>query len=73
MTRRNIGGFNYEMSIQLVGSQEVLAIDEAVRFFEDQWTNQTQTYSVPYSVHKDERRWRVWLMKVMERTGMSSF
>jgi len=73
-TRRNLDNFNPETNIELTGPGNLAALVNASAWFERRWNNHDQRrYSVDYEQYADERRWRYWQYRVMERTGLSTF
>lgn len=73
-TRRNLDNLNPETSVLLDGPAEHPALSRAARLFERHWHNQQgQTYSLPYVEFADHSRWRYWLYRLMEASGLSTF
>lgn len=73
-TRRNLDNLNPETSVLLAGPAEHPALSRAARLLERHWHNQQgQTYSLPYAEFADHSRWRYWLYRLMEASGLSTF
>ncbi|MCC5865454.1 MAG: phospholipase [Wenzhouxiangella sp.] len=73
-TRRNLDNFNPETNVELTGPGDLTALVNASAWFERRWNNHDlRQYSVDYEQYADERRWRYWQYRVMERTGLSTF
>ncbi|MBX2882146.1 MAG: phospholipase [Granulosicoccus sp.] len=73
-TRRNLDNFNLESNVLLKGSSRTPALTAAAAYFDTQWNNSDgRSYTVDYSVHRDESLVRRWLYRSMEATGLSTF
>lgn len=73
-TRRNIGDYNLETNILVESDTEILAMKEALGYFEKVWNNESgKTYSADYDKYKDDSIFKTILYRVMEGIGTSSF
>ncbi len=73
-TRRNLDNFNPESNAELSGPIDLPAQAEAQAWFQRRWSNEDgRSYSLDYADYADERRWRYWQYRIMERTGLSTF
>ncbi|MEX0931246.1 MAG: phospholipase D-like domain-containing protein [Candidatus Paceibacterota bacterium] len=73
ITRRNIGGFNLETNIEIVGDSDVGVFQSASEYFDDAWNNTGGTYSTEYATYADDSLWKRVQYYVMEYIGTSSF
>lgn len=73
LTRRNIGDFNLETDVVVVGAHSVPAIAAAEEYFERLWTNQNLACSVPYEAYAENSSLKYWLYRFQEGSGMSTF
>ena len=68
-TRRNLANFNLEASVQISGAVDEPCMQDAARWFEGQW----QDNSEPWSPQDAPKYWLVALTRLQEFTGLSSF
>jgi phosphatidylserine/phosphatidylglycerophosphate/cardiolipin synthase-like enzyme len=73
ITRRNIGDFNLETEVVVSGQRAALPLQAAAHYFEMLWTNQEHAFTVPYEAYAETSRWKYWLYRLQERSGMSTF
>lgn len=73
LTRRNIGDLNLETNLAVSGSGRAPAMDAAESYFERLWSNRDLNCSLSYESYADNSRWRYWLYRLQERTGLSTF
>ena len=73
LTRRNLGDLNLETDVLLTGSREAPALRSAELYFERLWGNHDQRFSVAGETYADPSRWRYWMYRFQERSGLSSF
>lgn len=74
LTRRNIGDYNLETNVMITSPESSGAIKDMQNFFENQWSNDSgREYSLPYESFADSSKWKYYLYRYMEATGMSSF
>jgi phosphatidylserine/phosphatidylglycerophosphate/cardiolipin synthase-like enzyme len=72
LTKRNIGDYNLETNVKISG-QTVGAIQDAKKYFNLIWLNESADYTMDYSFYKDESFLKYWQYRIMEKTGLSSF
>ena len=74
LTRRNIDGFNLETNIEIRGKSAHHEIVRLSRYFDRRWHNKDgQQSSLPYSAFNDSKRFKYWLYRFMEASGLSTF
>lgn len=73
-TRRNLDDFNLETDVVITGSEQSAIMRDSQALFERVWNNEPgRIYSVDYDHYRDEGRFRYWLYRLMELTGISTF
>ncbi len=73
-TRRNLEDFNLETDIIVSGPEDAQVFLDSHALFERLWKNEpNRTYTVNYEDYDDEGRFRYWLYRLMELTGISTF
>lgn len=72
LTKRNIGDYNLETNIKISGKL-VSAIQDAKKYFNLFWSNESEQYTTDYDFYKDESLWKYLQYRIMEKTGLSSF
>lgn len=73
-TRRNIDNYNLELDALLSGPSDARAFKDASAYFDLSWNNsENMTISAAYETYADASRFKYWLYRIMEQTGMSTF
>jgi hypothetical protein len=73
-TRRNLDDFNLETDLVITGPNSATVFVDSHDLFERIWNNEPgRTYSIDYDHYRDEGRFRYWLYRLMELTGISTF
>ncbi len=73
-TRRNLDNYNLETNLRVVAASAAAVIVDAQTLFERQWRNEPgRHYSIPFAHYRDPSRWRYWLYRFTEATGLSSY
>lgn len=73
-TRRNLDNLNLETNVRLVAEREQPIMRQARELFERNWRNpDAALYSQPYADFADHSRWRYWVYRFMEFSGLSTF
>ncbi len=73
-TRRNLDDFNLETDVVISGPEDATVFQDSHALFERIWNNEPgRTYSIDYDHYRDEGRFRYWLYRLMELTGISTF
>ncbi len=73
-TRRNIANLNLETNVRIVGNDSHSIINDAIYFFEEQWTNKyNRTYSTHYDTYSDSSRLRTIWYHIGEFSGLSHY
>ncbi len=73
-TRRNLDNYNLETNLRVVAPTGSTVITEAQTLFERQWRNEPgRHYSIAFAHYRDPSRWRYWLYRFTEATGLSSY
>ena len=73
LTRRNIGGFNLETDLQVVAPRNAGVSMEANAFLDRMWHNREGHFSMEYERFADVSTWRIWLTRLQEFSGLSTF
>ncbi|PIT92351.1 MAG: phospholipase [Candidatus Harrisonbacteria bacterium CG10_big_fil_rev_8_21_14_0_10_42_17] len=74
ITRRNIGNYNLETDVYVIGDRTTTAILDARAYFERVWNNEEEkSYSADYSVYAENNFLKKVLYRVQEFSGLSSF
>ncbi len=74
LTRRNLDNLNLETDVQIHGPQDSLPIQEAAKMFETYWHNTPdRQFTVAFEHYREPSRFKYWLYRFQEATGMSAF
>ena len=74
LTRRNLDNLNLETDVQIHGPQTSLPVQEAVKMFETYWHNTPdRQFTVAFEHYREPSRFKYWLYRFQEATGMSAF
>jgi len=74
LTRRNLDNLNLETDVQIHGPQTSLPVQEAVKMFETYWHNTpNRQFTVAFERYQEPSRFKYWLYRFQEATGMSAF
>jgi phosphatidylserine/phosphatidylglycerophosphate/cardiolipin synthase-like enzyme len=74
LTRRNLDDFNLETNVLIRGLSQSAAFRDARAYFDLLWHNGSGAiYSVAYNYYRDESRFRKYLYRFMEASGMCTF
>ncbi|MGV6807974.1 MAG: phospholipase D-like domain-containing protein [bacterium] len=73
-TRRNLDNFNLETNLLVSASGSSGFYQSAQAYFDLLWNNEPgRIFSVDYGAYRDESRWKYWLYRFMEFSGLSTF
>jgi phosphatidylserine/phosphatidylglycerophosphate/cardiolipin synthase-like enzyme len=73
-TRRNLEDFNLETDVVVRAPKNTTIIKESQAMFNLIWNNEeNKIFSAEYDLYRDEGRFRYWLYRLMELTGISTF
>lgn len=72
-TRRNFEDLNLEANLVVTGPPDAPAFKAADAWFERIWSNQEGTYTGGLELFADKSLTKVWLYRLMESTGLSTF
>lgn len=73
-TRRNLGNYNLETDIRVIGTSQTTAIKEATAFFDEQWFNKfDRAYSLPYEKFAEDSLFKTVWYRFGEFTGLSHY
>lgn len=73
-TRRNLDDFNLETNVYLYGANDQKALKKLHQVFERHWYNtKGEYYSTEYAEFADESRYKYWLYRFTEATGLSTY
>lgn len=73
-TRRNLDNYNLETNLRVIAAADARVIADAQSLFERQWRNEPgRHYSIAFAHYRDPSRWRYWLYRFTEATGLSSY
>lgn len=71
-TRRNLENYNLETNIQITGDSRSNIFADAQAFFDEHWSNTSGAeLSVAYEVYEDTSRWRQFMYRLKEWSGVS--
>lgn len=73
LTRRNIGDYNLEANLRVVGSPETPLVREVRSYFERIWSNEDGHYTLDFTAYYDDGWLKRILYRFQEFTGLSSF
>ncbi len=72
-TRRNLRDYNLETDVRVAGRREDAALAAAAAFTDRLWMNEGGTRTTAYETFADESRWRTFLYRVQEATGLCTW
>ena len=73
-TARNIKNYNLETDLRVLGSTQAPVFVQANQYFVTAWSNQQgKTMSVDYKTYADESKFKYWVYRFMEWSGLSTF
>jgi hypothetical protein len=73
-TRRNVRDYNLETDVRAAGRADAPALSDAAAYVERLWTNAGgRLFTTDYAVFRDDSRWRVFLYRVQEATGLCTW
>lgn len=72
-TSRNLGDYNLETDLLVYGPESMPALHDAADWFERLWTNRDRAFSLDYEVYADSSRWRAFVYRMQEATGLGTF
>ncbi len=74
LTRRNLGNYNLETNVLVLGDKDEMVFKDAQKFFDEIWNNENgKIYSVGYEKYQDDRLMKRVQYLLMEYSGLSSF
>ncbi|MDT8437606.1 MAG: phospholipase D family protein [Wenzhouxiangellaceae bacterium] len=73
-TRRNLDDLNLETNLRVLTAVGDPLVIDVERWFERRWVNAgDRVYSLDYATWADRGRFKAWLYRVMEASGLSTF
>ncbi len=72
-TRRNFEDLNLEANLMITGPPSSPAFKETDAWFNRIWANEGGTYTGDASLFADKSLTKIWLYRIMEATGLSTF
>ena len=73
LTRRNLGDYNLELDILVSGAPNLSPFDDARLYLERIWFNRLGEYTLPYETFAESSRWKTFIYRFQEMTGLCSF
>jgi phosphatidylserine/phosphatidylglycerophosphate/cardiolipin synthase-like enzyme len=73
LTRRNIGDYNLESCLRLIGPAQAPVNQQVRGYFERLWHNRDGDFTLDYGEGADPSPWKYWQYQFQERTGLSMF
>jgi len=73
-TRRNVRDYNLETDVRISGRADARAMADAAEYAERLWSNPGgHIYSAEYEAFRDDSRWRAFVYRVKEATGLCTW
>lgn len=72
-TRRNFDNLNLEADLMITGPSDAPLFQAIDDWYGTLWDNRSGTYSAELSEYRDDSTVKVWLYRLMEATGLSTF
>ena len=73
-TRRNVRDYNLETDVRVSGRTDAPALADAAAYADRLWTNADgRAFTTDYEAFRDDSRWRVFLYRVQEATGLCTW
>ena len=73
-TRRNVRDYNLETDVRLTGRADARPMADAAAYAERLWTNPSgRIYSADYDAFRDDSRWRAFVYRFKEATGLCTW
>lgn len=73
LTRRNIDNYNLELNVSLSITKKSKVAQEIMTYFARIWNNKNGNYTLDYEKLKDDSWIKIFIYKIQEMTGLSSF
>ncbi|MGM0508031.1 MAG: phospholipase D family protein [Fusobacteriota bacterium] len=72
-TRRNIGDYNLETNLKISVPKDIEFTKEVTESFDRLWNNKEGIYTVDYSKFEDKSKFKYWVYRFQEWSGLSTF
>jgi len=73
-TRRNVRDYNLETDVRVSGRTDAPALADAAAYADRLWTNAGgRMFTTDYATFRDDSRWRVFLYRMQEATGLCTW
>lgn len=73
-TARNLKNYNLETNLRVIGASQDAVFQDAKNYFDVSWSNLNgRQISLPYDRFADESKWKYWVYRFMEWSGISTF
>ena len=73
-TRRNVRNYNLESDVRIAGRADTAPISGAAAYVDRLWTNAGgRTFTTDYETFRDDSRWRTFLYRFQEATGLCTW
>ena len=73
-TARNLKNYNLETNLRVIGGKDNVVFKDANQYFNTAWSNlEGRQMSVDYATYADESKFKYWLYRFMEWSGLSTF
>jgi len=73
LTKRNIGNFNLEENVKVIGNIDMDFVQEIFFYFDRIWNNKEGNYTIPYDSFKESSFKDTLRYRFQEKTGLSAF
>ncbi len=72
-TRRNLDNYNLESDLMVALKAGDPVAVEFEQYFDRIWENRDGIYTGDFSEYRDDSLWKVWIYRIQEETGLSTF
>ncbi len=73
-TRRNVRNYNLETDVRVAGRADAPPLADAAAYADRLWTNAGgRLYTTDYEAFRDDSRWRAFLYRFQEATGLCTW
>lgn len=72
-TRRNLADFNLENNLQVKMPITHQLYEEFSTYYERLWSNEEGTYTADFEKYEDHSKWKIFLYRLQEWAGLSTF
>lgn len=74
LTARNLKNYNLETNMRVVGNTQAQVFRDAETYFNSSWNNLNgRQMTVDYAKYADESKFKYWIYRFMEWSGLSTF